>query len=167
MLIDNHSVPINRGKVTGQLPLEHIFVFCKTFKKITKIFGFHLTFKTAGLQDFFFTLLANDINVTVKSVCLFVPILIPNTDTQVMFNEPNKNNYTISYGSWYTERKIVTDGNEFQVDVASAQYTDSPLCLIPIHQTEARIGTPNRANNITFFDHVDKKKYLCEIYAYR
>ena len=41
MLIDNHTVAVNRGKVKGQLPLEHIFGFCKTFKKITKILGFH------------------------------------------------------------------------------------------------------------------------------
>ena len=31
MLINNHTVEANRGKVKGQLPLEHIFGFCKTF----------------------------------------------------------------------------------------------------------------------------------------
>ena len=37
MLINNHTVEANRGEIEGQLPLEHIFGFCKTFKKITKI----------------------------------------------------------------------------------------------------------------------------------
>ena len=45
MLIDSHTMPVNRGKVKGQLPLEHVIGFCKTFKKITKILGFHITIK--------------------------------------------------------------------------------------------------------------------------
>ena len=35
MLITNHEAA-NRGKIKSQLPLEHIFGFCKTFKKVTK-----------------------------------------------------------------------------------------------------------------------------------
>ena len=31
-----------------KLPLEHIFSFCETFKKIDKNLGFHITFKLAG-----------------------------------------------------------------------------------------------------------------------
>ena len=84
-----------------------------------------------------------------------------------MFNEPIKNNYTISYDSWYTERKIVTDGNEFQVDIALAQNTNSPKYLIAAHQSEARIGTSSRAYIIAIFDHVEVKEYFCEIDGYR
>ena len=101
MLTNNHT-EANRGKIKGHLPLEHIFGFCKTFKKITKNLGFHLTFRTNDLQDIIFTSLGNDINVTINSLYLFVPILIPNTETQVMFIESIKNNYTITYDSWYT-----------------------------------------------------------------
>ena len=36
MLINNH-VEANRGKIRGQLLLEHVLGFCRTFKKITKI----------------------------------------------------------------------------------------------------------------------------------
>ena len=36
ILISNHAVEVNKGKIKGQLALEHIFGFCKTFKKITK-----------------------------------------------------------------------------------------------------------------------------------
>ena len=67
-LINKHIVEVNRGKVKGHLRLEHIFGFCKTFKKITKILGFHLTLTTADLQDIIFTTIANDINVTIKSL---------------------------------------------------------------------------------------------------
>ena len=98
---------------------------------------------------------------------LFVPIIIPNGDIQVKFKEAIKNNNTITYESWYTERKIVTDGNEVQGEIASAQKINSPIFLIAAHQTEVRIGTPDKANNIAIFDHVDVTKYFCEIDGYR
>ena len=31
LLINNHGVASNQGKIKGQQPLEHISVFCKTF----------------------------------------------------------------------------------------------------------------------------------------
>ena len=167
MLINNHTEAVNRGKIKGQLLLEDIFGFCKTFKKITKNLGFHITLKTNDLQNIIFTTLANDINVTINSLYLFVPILTPNSETQVLLNESIKNNYTLTFDSWYTERKIVTDGGEFQVDIASSQSTNSPKYLIAAHQTEDRIGTANKANNISIFDPVDVKKYFVEIDGYR
>ena len=65
-LINSHSVEVIRGTIKGQLPLEHIFGFCKIFKKITKSLGLHLTFKAADLQNIMFTSLANDIEVTIN-----------------------------------------------------------------------------------------------------
>ena len=35
ILINNHTVDANKGRVKGHLALENIFGFCKTFKKIT------------------------------------------------------------------------------------------------------------------------------------
>ena len=35
-LINNHDLAANKSKNKGVLPLEHIFGFCNTFKKITK-----------------------------------------------------------------------------------------------------------------------------------
>ena len=99
MLIDNYTEPVNRGKVKGQLLLEDIFGFCKTFKKTTKNLGFHITLKTNDLQNIIYTTLANDINVTINSLYLFVPILTPNSETQVLFNESIKNNYTLTFDS--------------------------------------------------------------------
>ena len=40
MLLDNRNnngQEVNIGKIKGQFLLEHVFGFCKTFKKITKI----------------------------------------------------------------------------------------------------------------------------------
>ena len=166
MLMNNQTEAVNRGKIKGQLLLEDIFGFSKTFKKITKNLGFHITLKTNDLQNIIFTTLANDINVRINSLYLFVPILTPNSETQVLFNESIKNNYTLTFDSWYTERKIVTDG-EFQVDIASSQSTNSPKYIIAAHQTEDRVGTASKANNISIFDHVDVKKYFAEIDGYR
>ena len=45
MLINNHT-DANKGKIKGYLYLEDVFGFCKTFKKVTKNLGFHLSFKT-------------------------------------------------------------------------------------------------------------------------
>ena len=71
MLIDNHNVigqEVNKGKIRGQLALENIFGFCKSFKKITKNLGFHISFRTADLQDIIFTSIGDNINVTINSL---------------------------------------------------------------------------------------------------
>ena len=81
ILINNHAEEKNKGKIKGQLPLEHIFGFCKTFKKIEKSLGFHVTFKMNDLQDIIFTTIATDINVAINSFYLYVPISIPNSQT--------------------------------------------------------------------------------------
>ena len=99
MHINNHR-EANSGRTKGHLALEQIVGFCKTFKKITKNLGFHLSFETNDLQDIIFTTLGDDINVTINSLYLFVPVSIPNTETQVMFNESIRNNYIITYDSW-------------------------------------------------------------------
>ena len=114
------------------------------------------------LQDIIFTTLANDITVTINSLSLYVPQLIPSTNTQVMFNEAIMNNYTISFDSWYTERKISIDGRELQVDIGSAQHINSPKYLISAFQTNART-TPNKNSNPAIFDSNHVTKYFVEI----
>ena len=91
MLIDNHT-DASKGKIKGYLYLEDIFGFCKTFKKVTKNSGFHLLFKTANLQDIIYTSMADDINVTINSLYLYIPNLISSVETQLMFNEATQNN---------------------------------------------------------------------------
>ena len=67
MLINNHT-DANKGKIKGYLYLEDIFGFCKTFKKVTKNLGFHLTFKTNDLQNIIYSSMADDINVTINNL---------------------------------------------------------------------------------------------------
>ena len=162
ILINNYAEEAYKGRVKGHLPLEHIFGFCRTFKKITKGLGFHLKLKMTDLQDIVFTTIANDITVTINSLYLYVPQLIPSTSTQVMFNESIMNNYTITFDSRYTERKISNDGRELQVDIASAQNINSPKYLISAFQTNART-TPNKASNPSIIDNNNVTKYFVEI----
>ena len=117
------------------------------------------------LQDIILTTIATDINVTINSLCLYVPILIPNSQTQVMFNEAIMNNYTIFFVSWYTERKISND-RELQVDIASAQHINSPKYLISAFQTND-MTTPNKARNPSIFDTNHVIKYFVEIDSVR
>ena len=162
ILINNHDADDTKGRKKGQLPLEHIFGFCRTFKKITKNLGFHLKFKMNDLQEIVFTTLANNITVTINSLYLFIPKLIPSTSTQLLFNESIMNNYTITFDSWYTERKISNDGRELQVDIASAQNINSPLYLITAFQTNARTEH-NKNTNPAIFDINNVTKYFVEI----
>ena len=81
-LTNNHDVDANKGEIQGVLPLEHIFGFCKTFQKITKQLGFHLTFKTNDLQDIIYATLGYNIKVDFDKLFLFVPKLIPDPQTQ-------------------------------------------------------------------------------------
>ena len=149
ILINNHT-DANKGKYKGKLELGHNF-------------GFHLTFKTANLQDIILKTIATDINVTFNILYLYVPILIPNTQTQVKFNESILNKYTITFDSWFTERKISNDGRELQVDIGNAQHINSPKYLIGVFQTQNRIGVLNKANNIAIFDTNHFSKYFVEI----
>ena len=162
-LINNHTVAANKGKLTGQLPLEHIFGFCKTFKKVTKNLGFHISFKTADLQDLLFTTIATDINVTINSLYLFVPTFIPDAQTQLMFNDSIKIvlHFHLILGL-QIEKLLILD-LEYQVDIGSSANINSPKYLIVSHQTAARSGTSNKANNISIFDNLDVRKYFVEI----
>ena len=108
MLIDNH-IDANKGKKKYFFYLEDIFGFCKCFEKVFKNLGFHLMLKTNDLQDIIYASMADDINVTINNLYLFIPYLIPSVETQLMFNEATQNIYRISYDDWYTERRLISD----------------------------------------------------------
>ena len=124
MLIDNHT-DANKGKIEGYLFLEDIFGFCKTFKKVTRNLGFHLTFKTNDLQKIKYSSMTDDINVTINDLYLYVPNLLPSVETQVMFNEATQNIYKIFFDEWYTERRIISD-TITQLDIGTSQHVNSP-----------------------------------------
>ena len=170
-LIDNHTEP-NNGFLVGHLPLEYIFGFCKSFKKITKGLGFELDLRTSNRkQDILNTTLGdNDVNITINSNNLFVPQIKPSPESQVYFIEAISKTFTLSYESWTTDRKPVNTAREFQVDISSASNINSPLYLIAAHQKTQRPDPANPANNLSnnrfnnsIFDDVVVRQYYSEI----
>ena len=165
MLINNHT-DAKKVKIKGYLYLEDIFGFCKTFKKVTKNLGFHLTFKSNDLQNIIYSSMADDINVTISILYLYVPNLIPSVETQVMFNEATQNNYKISFDEWYTERRVISD-TITQLDIGTSQHVNSPEYLIGAHQTRSRADIANKNNIIAIFDNLNLQKQCVEIDSVR
>ena len=167
LLIDSHTNNDHKGQIRANLPLEHIFGFCKTFKKITNGLGFELQLKTSNeKQNLIYTTLGgNDVNVTINSIYLYIPSLVPSAEQQHTFNEAIRENFTLSFDAWVTDRKPVNTGNEYQLDIGSASNINIPLYLIVAHQKTQRENParpPNQFNNAVF-DHVDVKRYFVEI----
>ena len=125
--------------------------------------GFHRTLKTAGLRDINFTTLEDDIEVNFDKLFSYVPIFIPDARTQIIFNDCNKNSFTLSFDLWSTERKIVDTQLEYQVDVGRARNSKTPQYLIVALHTAARIGVPNKTNSIAVFDNLNVRKYPVHI----
>ena len=123
--------------------------------------------KTAALQGIFHTTLGDNIKVNFEMFFLFVPIFIPDAQTQVMVNDSIKDSFTLSFDSWSTDRKSAGTQLEYQVDICSAQIINSPKNLIEVHQTTARIGVPNKSNIVAVFDHLDVRKYHVDINGVR
>ena len=109
---------------------------------------------TADLQDIIYTSMTDDINVTINNLYLFIPNLIPSVETQLLFNDATENNYKISYGEYYTKKRVILDLLG-QHDIGSAQQVNSPKCLIRAHQTKNRIDTPKKNNNIAILDNLE------------
>ena len=142
MLIDNHT-DANKGNIKRYLYLEDIFGFCKTFKKVTKNLGFILMLKTADLQDIIYRSLADDMKVTINSLYLYVPKLLPSVETQLMYNEATQNINKIYFDEWFTEKRLISD-LLVEHDIGSAQNVNSPKYMICGHQTSLRTTTPDK-----------------------
>ena len=97
-------------------------------------------FKTANLQNFLYTPMGDVINVTIKSLYLYILNLIPSVETQLMSNEATQIKYKISFDERYTERQRISD-LLVQHDIGSAQKVNSPKKLIGAHQTRIRSDT--------------------------
>ena len=105
--------------------------------------------------------MADDINLTIFNLYLYVPNLIPSVETQVMFNEATQNNYKISYDDYFIEKRVISDMIT-QLDIGSSQKVQSPIYLIGAHQTRTRADTANKNNNFAIFDHLNLKKWYVE-----
>ena len=131
--------------------------------KITKPLAFHLSFKTADLQDFIYTTLGRDITVAIDKFYLYVSTFIPDPATRRTFNDSIKNSLTLSFHSWFTDRKLIETGLEYQLVIAASQDVKPPKKLLAAHQTAARMEVPNKANNIARFDNLDVRKTFVKI----
>ena len=80
-----------------------------------------------------------------------------------MFNDSIKKNFTLSFDSWSTDRKTVDTQLQYQVDISSAQNTNSPRYLIVAHQTVVRIGVPNKESNVAVLDNLNVGKCHVDI----
>ena len=110
--------------------------------------------------------MADDIDVTINNLYLYVRNLIPSVETQVMFKEATQKNYKISFDEWYTERRVISDAIT-QIDIGSSQQVNSPKYLIGAHQTRVRSDTAIKNNNNAIFDNLNLKKYHIEIDSVR
>ena len=133
---------------------------------VTRNLGCHITFKTNDLQIIVYSSMADDINVTIKSLYPYVPNLIPNVETQVKFIDAIQTNFKISFDEYYTERRIISD-TITQLDNGSSQKVKSPKYLIGAHQTRTRADTANKNINNAIFDILNLQKYLVEIHSVR
>ena len=102
--------------------------------------------------------------MTINSIFLYIPSLVPSAVQQQIFNETIRESFTLSFDAWVTDRKPVNTGNEYQLDIGSASNINIPLHLIVAHQRNQRENParPNQFNNAVF-DHVDVKRYFVEI----
>ena len=123
-------------------------------------------FKTNDLQNIMYSSMADDTNVTINNLYLYVPHLIPNVETRVIFNEATQNNYMISYDKQYTERRVILHMIT-QVDLGSSHQINFPKFLIGAHQTRARANTANKINNFVLFDSLSLQKNYVELEGVR
>ena len=94
---------------------------------------------------------------------LYVPIINPDAEIHILFNDSNRKSFTLSFDSWSTDRQTVDTQLEYQVDNGSAQILNSLKYLLVAHQTAARTGNQNKANNIAIFDNLNVREYHVDI----
>ena len=140
------------------MPLKHTFGFFESFTKITYQLEFHITFKTADLQGFACTTLSNDITVTINNLKLFVWTYLSDSGTKLIFNDPIKNSFTLSFDSWTTDSNVVDNGVEFQIDIGSAHKTVGPKNLTAANLSIDRIGVGSKPEKMAFFDIIGLRK---------
>ena len=167
-VINNYNAD-NRGNIRGHLPLEYIFGFFKSFKNITKGLHFELDILNRKQDILYTTLGDNGVNVTINSISLFNPQIIPSPETQVYFNEAISKTFPLSYESCTTDKKPVDEAKEFQIDISSVTTIKTPLYLVAAHQQTQRPDPANPANNLSnnrfnnaIFDLVKVRKYHSE-----
>ena len=103
--------------------------------------------------------------MTINSIYLYIPSLVPSAEQQQVFNEAIRENFTLSLDAWVTDRKPVNTGNEYQLDIRSASNINIPLYLIVAHQKTQRYNPARPINQFdnAVFDDVNVERYFVEI----
>ena len=103
--------------------------------------------------------------MTTISIYHYIPSLFPSAEPQQLFNEAIRENFTLSFDAWVTDRKPVNTGNEYQLDIGSASNKNIPLYLVVAHQKTQRHNPPRNAIQFknAVFDNVDVKRCFVEI----
>ena len=78
-------------------------------------------------------------------IFLFVPILISDAQTQIIFKDSFKTSFILSFDSRSTDRKTIDIQTEYQDDIESAEEINSSNSRIVAHQTAVRVRVPNEA----------------------
>ena len=134
LVVNNHIVYATKGNMKGHLPLEHIFDFCKNFKKNNKTSGFKLRLQTSTSEKsgIFTTMGGNHISGTIKSSSLYIPIFIPRLQIPLKLNEANNKSFTLLSISWTSNGEPV-NMEEYQLHEDSASNLNLSVCLIAVH----------------------------------
>ena len=110
--------------------------------------------------------MVDDIKVTINTLFLFVPNLIPSVETQLLYDAATQNYYEIPYDEYYTVRGVISD-MIVEHDIGSAQQVSCPKYLNSAHRTKDRTSAPDKKINNAIFDNLDLRKYHVEIYSLR
>ena len=80
-----------------------------------------------------------------------------------MSNESVKSSFTLTFDSYTTHKRVVNTALVYQLDMWSSTGIISPTYWFAYHQTGARTGVANKANNRAIFCQLDVRKYFVEI----
>ena len=106
IVIDNHEVEADSGKVEGHLPLVwNIFLDSVKHSGKSKKLGFHLNLKTADFQGVTYTNIVVAIKKTTIDLYLFKPTFNHDSPTLSLFNESIKYNFKLTFDSWSSIEK--------------------------------------------------------------
>ena len=129
--------------------------------------GFEFQLKTSNekQKNIYRTLGGNDVNVTINSLYLYIPPIVPSPEQQQFFNEAIRQSFKLSFDYWVTDRKPVNTGNEYQLDRGSASNISIPSYLKAVHQQTQRDNPASPPNHFinAVFDIVGVKRYFVEI----
>ena len=75
--------------------------------------------------------------------------------------------FTLFLDSSFTGKKILDSEIKYQVDIGSSQKVERPKYLIAAQHSAARLGVPNKRNNIGNFENINVRKKFDEVVGIR